>query len=105
MKLLHLAVHFELADAVTEILDRHQIGNYVRYPMIEGQDCEGKHFGTQVFPGNITVLEAQIPEELVDSLFEDLLSFQHEKKTHAHLEALLLPIERTLRDHPSPHPG
>lgn len=56
MKLLHLAVHFELADAVT-------------------------------------------------ALFEDLLSFQHEKKTHAHLEALLLPIERTLHDHPSPHPG
>ena len=98
MKLLHITVHFEFADAITEILDRHGITNYARYPMIEGKDSEGKHYGSQVFPGNVTVIQAQVTEEEIDDLLRDLKTFKEEKHAHHHLEALVLPVERRLGD-------
>ena len=96
MKLLHLTFHFEYADIVTALLDRHEIGDYVRYSTVEGKDCDGKHFGTQVFPGNVTVIQAQVPDDKIDALFGDLETFREEKDAHRHLQALILPIERRL---------
>ncbi len=96
MKLLHLSFHFEYADIVTAILDRHDIGDYARYSMVEGKDRDGKHFGTQVFPGNVTVIQAQVPDEKVDALFTDLQTFRQEKDAHRHLQALILPLEQRL---------
>jgi hypothetical protein len=96
MKLLHLSFHYEYADAIEAILDRHELANYARYAMIDGKDRDGKHFGTQVFPGNVTVVQAQVPEEKIDALLEDLQAFRNEKDAHRHLEALILPVERRL---------
>jgi hypothetical protein len=96
MKLLHLTFHFEYTDYIEAILDRHAVGAYARYPMVEGQDGDGKHFGTQVFPGNVTVVQAQIAEDRIESLFADLQKFRAEKDAHRHLQALILPVERQL---------
>jgi len=96
MKLLQLSFHFEYAEIIEPILDRHGIGDYTRYPMIDGKDRDGKHFGTQVFPGNVTVIQAQVPDEKVDALFEDLEAFREEKDAHRHLQALVLQVERRL---------
>lgn len=96
MKFLHLTYHFQYNDIIEEILDEHEIENYARYPMIEARDNQGKHFGTQVHPGNSTVVEAQVPEEVVDDLLEDLRNFRDSRKAHEHLEALILPIEKKL---------
>ena len=96
MKLLHLTFHFEYADAIDLILERNEIVDYARYSMIEGKDCDGKHFGTQVFPGNVTVIQAQVPDERVDALLGDLEAFRNEKAAHHHLQALILPVERLL---------
>jgi len=96
MKLLHLSFHFEYAEFIEPILDRHDIKDYARYSMVEGKDRNGKHFGTQVFPGNVTVIQGEVPDEKVDALFRDLLAFREEKEAHHHLEALILPVERRL---------
>lgn len=96
MKLLHLSFHFEYADAIDLILDRHDVAEYVRYPMVEGTDCEGRHFGTQVFPGNVAVVQAQVPEDRIDALFDDLRAFREEKAAHRHVQALVLSVDRCL---------
>ena len=96
MKLLHLSFHFEYAEIIDAILDRHDLSDFVRYSMIEGKDRDGKHFGTQVFPGNVTVVQAHIQEDKIDALFNDLQAFKKEKAAHSHLTALILPVERQL---------
>ncbi|MFH1747849.1 MAG: PG0541 family transporter-associated protein [Planctomycetota bacterium] len=96
MKLLHLSFHFEYADIIERILDQHEVSEYARYSMVEGKDRDGKHFGTQVFPGNITAIQAQVPEDKIDTLFDDLQAFREEKDAHRHLQALILPVERQL---------
>ena len=98
MKLLHVSFHFEYAEIIEQILDRHGVDDYTRYSMIEGKDRDGKHFGTQAFPGSVTVIQAQVPDdrEKVDALFRDLQAFREEKDAHRHLQVLLLPVERRL---------
>ncbi len=96
MKFMHITIHFEYADAIEVILDNHEIRDYARYAMREGKDRDGKHFGSQVFPGNTTVYQAQVPEEKVEAVLSDLKEFRDAKSSHRHLEALLLPVERRL---------
>lgn len=96
MKFMHITFHFEYSDKIEQILDRHEIENFVRYPMLEGKDSEGKHYGTQVFPGSTTVVQAQVPEDRLEDLMGDLNAFRKEKTSQKHLEAVVLPIERRL---------
>jgi hypothetical protein len=95
-KLVHISFPFEYAGVVERLLDRHPIDNYVRYPLVDSKDEEGKHFGTQVFPGNAAVVIAQIEENDVDELFEALRAFREEKPAHKTLQAVILPVERRL---------
>jgi hypothetical protein len=96
MKLLQISFHFEYTDAIEDILDRNAIRDFVRYPQVEGADRDGKHFGSQVYPGSVAVVQAQVPPDRLGPLLEELRSFRDEKKAHAHLEALVLPIEQRL---------
>jgi len=96
MKLMHITIHFEYSDAIEAILDNHEIRDYARYAMREGKDRDGKHYGSQVFPGNTTIFQAQVPEEKVEDVFADLKKFRDAKPSHQHLEALLLPVEKRL---------
>jgi hypothetical protein len=96
VKLLHVTVQFQYADAIEEIFDRHELANFVRYSMIAGRDKNGKHANTQVFPGSLTVLQARLPDETVDDVLESLTEFRDAKEAHEHLEALVLPVERVL---------
>lgn len=98
MKLVQIHVHFEYTDVIDDLLDRHDIAEYVRYPMMEGRDRDGKHYGTQVFPGNFTIVQAQVPEAGIDALLEDLDRFRRQKPAHEHVQALVMPIERRLSD-------
>lgn len=93
MKLVHIEYHFEFSENMEEILDKHGIENYVRFPRIEGKDRDGKHFGSKVHPGNSAVIQAQVPEDKIESLLKDLKGFKEEKESHRHLQALVLPIE------------
>ncbi|MFO8048151.1 MAG: hypothetical protein R6U29_03880 [Desulfosudaceae bacterium] len=96
MKLMHITVHFEFSEDIEEILNSNEIQNYVRYNMMQGQDRDGRHFGNQVFPGSITVIQAQVPENKIEPVFQDLTNFRESKPAHQHLEALILPVENRL---------
>jgi hypothetical protein len=99
MKLLHITFRFEFADAIQRILERHDIDRFVRWPMIEGEDRDGRAYGTKVYPGSVTVVNAQVPDDRVDAVLDDLQDFRAEREAHHHLEALVLPVERRLSDH------
>lgn len=93
MKLLHLTFRFEFTDAVEAILERNGITRFVRHPMAQGGDRDGKHYNSKVFPGAVTVVQAQVPEDAVAPLTEDLKAFREEREAHRHLEALFIHAE------------
>jgi len=96
VKLVHITYHFEFSDLIEKILDRNGIQNFVRSPMVEGKDSEGKHFGTQVFPGNTAMVQAQVQDDKVPRLLKELERFRSLKPSHQHLQAVVLPIEQRL---------
>jgi len=96
IKFLHLTYHFEYSEPIEEILDKHNIKDYVRIPMMEAKDCDGKHFGTQVYPGNSSVVQAQVEEDILPDLLKDLREFRDLKSSRRHLQALVLPVEQKL---------
>ncbi|MFP3998907.1 MAG: PG0541 family transporter-associated protein [Desulfobacterales bacterium] len=96
MKFVHITFHFEYSEEIEQILDKHEIENFVRYPMLEGKDRDGKHYGSQVYPGSTTAIQAQVPSDRIDALMADLKAFREEKTAHLHLEALVLAIEKKL---------
>lgn len=96
MKFVHISFRFEYSDHIEAILDKHEVSDYVRYPMVEGKGADGKHFGTQVFPGNFTVVQARVDNEQVKGLLDDLDMFRQHKKAHEHLRAMVLPVEAAL---------
>ncbi|MCF8062430.1 MAG: hypothetical protein K9M82_07935 [Deltaproteobacteria bacterium] len=96
MKLLHLTFRHEFSEAIERILDRHGISDFIRKPMIHGRDRDGKHYGSKVYPGNTTLVQALVEDERVGDLLEDLKSFRNEKPSHAHLRAAVIPVEELL---------
>ena len=101
MKLVQVSFHFEYADSIDRIVESRGVKHYVRHPRIAGYDREGKHDGSQVFPGNTAVVQALVEDEAVDGLLDDLARFRQAKRAHWHLEAFVLPVERRLSDeHP-----
>ncbi len=98
MKLLHVTVHSEYADTVIDMLVSHGIERYVHDPGMQGRDSDGRHEGSKTFPGNISVLQAEVDEERVVPLFEALSEFRVAKRAHEHLQALVLPVEQALLD-------
>ncbi|MCF8109353.1 MAG: hypothetical protein K9J81_10205 [Desulfohalobiaceae bacterium] len=96
MKLLFISFHFEYTEEIEAILDRHDIQDFVRYPMLESKDIDGKHFGTQVFPGNSSVVQALVEEERLQDIKDELKAFHEAKDSHRHLQAFVLPIESNL---------
>jgi hypothetical protein len=96
VKLVQVSFHFEYTDEIEQILDRHHLEHWVRHQRIEGRDVEGKHSGTQAFPGNISVVETRVDDERLEALLDDLRSFRDERRAHRHVDALVLPVERSL---------
>ena len=101
MKLVQIHVHFEYTEAIDALLDHHAVVEAVRYPSMEGRDRDGKHHGSQIFPGNVTVFQVLLAAPAVDGLFTDLERFRRHKQAHQHLQALVLPVERRLVDEAS----
>jgi hypothetical protein len=93
MKFLHLTAQFQYAEALEELLAEHGVQDLVRYPQVAGWDSDGRHDGSQAFPGYVTVIQAQVPADQLDALLERLRAFREEKPAHGHLQALVLPIE------------
>ncbi len=96
MKLLQISYHFEYGEAIEAMLDRHGVQDYIRFSMVEGKDCDGKHFGSQVYPGSVSVVQAQVPPGKLEALLEELGRFRSRKAAHKHIQALVMPIEYRL---------
>ena len=94
MKLLHLSFPFQHTEAVETILCRRPLENDVVYPRVAGRNEEGRHDGSQAFPGNLTVIQLQVMEEDLEDLLADLRAFRKTKKKHRLLQALLIPVEQ-----------
>lgn len=94
MKLVHIISHFEFADRIEAILDHHDISCFVRMPMVESRDRDGKHMGSKVFPGNSSLVMAQVEEDKVEGLLASLDEFRQEKEAHLHLQAVVLAVEQ-----------
>ena len=93
MKLLHLTYHFEFSDRIEKILDAREIQNYVRYTSVEAKDRDGRQYGTKVFPGHSTVVQAQVPDESAESLMGALKDFKEAAESHHHINAVMLQVE------------
>jgi hypothetical protein len=96
MKFVHISFAFEYLEEIEALLDRHDIRNYVRYPRVHGRDPRGKHFGSQVFPGNFTVVQALVEDDDVAALLGELREFRDARTAHRGTEAVVMPIEQRL---------
>jgi hypothetical protein len=96
MKILQITFRFQHGERIEAILRRHGVENMSIHSMVEGWDFEGKHDGSQVYPGHMTWIQAEVPDKKVDGILEDLGRFREEKKTHHHLRAVVIPVERVL---------
>lgn len=96
MKLLHLSVQVQYTDLVEAILGGEGLRMWARYRRIGGRDADGRHEGSQAFPGSLTVIQAQLPDERVEAVLDALQEFRREKSSHRHLEALVLPVEQRI---------
>ena len=96
MKLVHVTFQIQYVDAVEAILERRGLGSWVRSGRIGGRDRDGRHDGSQAFPGNVTVIRALIRDEEVEGLLEELERFREDKSSHRHLVAAVLPVDRSI---------
>ncbi|MFW6067004.1 MAG: PG0541 family transporter-associated protein [Myxococcota bacterium] len=93
MKLVHITFQFQFTDAVEAMLAEHHVGDYVQHPRAVGHDRDGRHDGSQAFPGHLTTVEALVDDPVVPALLDDLRRFRDAKPAHAHLRAVVLPVE------------
>ena len=96
MKLLQIHYHFEYSDDIEDILEARDIGHFVRYAMIEAKDREGKHYGSKIYPGSSSVVQAMVPDDALDGLLEDLEDYRKAESSHEHLTAVVLPVEKSI---------
>jgi len=97
LKLIQIHYHFEFSDIIEELLNAREVADFVRYSMVEGKDRNGKHFGTKVFPGISSVVQALVADEEVDGLLQALKDFKQSEDSHRHLTAVVLPVETLLK--------
>lgn len=97
MQLVQITFHFEFWERIEEILSRQDVPHFIHYPSMHGKDSEGRHYGTQVFPGSISVVQVRLEDDRVDDLLDELRRFREERDAHRHLDAIVLPVARTLQ--------
>jgi hypothetical protein len=96
MKFVMITFHFEFSEEIEAILEKHAVHDFVRYARVEGKDMSGRHYGTKVFPGHSTVVQARIEDDRVEALLDELRHFQQQEESHRHLTTLVMPVEAHL---------
>jgi len=94
MKLVQISFHFEYADRIEALLEQHGVPHFIRHPRVQGLDVDGRQYGSKVFPGHMMVIQARLDDDRIEPLLETLEEFRTDKTSHAHLEALVLPVEQ-----------
>jgi hypothetical protein len=93
MKMVHLTVHFEYAERIQALLDERGVQDYALHDLAKGRDCDGKHQGSQVFPGNLACFLVLVDEDALQGVLDALRDFKERKEAHRHLRAAVLPVE------------
>ncbi len=101
MKLVQISFPFEFTEEIERILAEREITDYLRVGMIAGHDSDGKHTGSQVHPGSLTLINAQVGDDDLDELLDDLEEFRAARQTHNSLSAVVLPVERRIGEEPA----
>ncbi len=96
MKLVMITCRFEYNVSVERILREHGVQDYIRVPMAEGGDKDGRHDGSKVHPGQMAVVWVQLADDALGSLLEDLRAFKEAKAAHEHLTALALTVSERI---------
>lgn len=95
-KLVHIFHRFEFKEPIEAILDRHGVESFARVAMAEGRDKDGKHHGSQVFPGNMSLVQALVDDERVEALLDDLRRFKQARPAHGHVRVAVVGVDRFL---------
>lgn len=93
MKLVLVSVQFQYADRIASILEGLEIQDYVRHSRVDGRDSDGRHDGSQVFPGHVTAFQILVDDEGVKELLEALREFREGRSTQQHLRAAVVALE------------
>lgn len=96
MKLVRITVQVQYTGDIERILVDRQLPAWTCQRRVAGRDLDGRHEGSQAFPGSITAFDVRTPDDRVDDLLAALEQFRDARPTHRHLEAYVLPVERTL---------
>lgn len=96
MKLVLVTFQFQYAEEIETLLAKHGIVDLVRHPRIAGRDRDGRHDGSQAFPGHMAAIQAFVEEGRTEPLLDALRAFRDAKPAHAHLRAAVLPLDETL---------
>lgn len=72
MKMLMIFVDADHADDVADLLDRHHVAGYSRFPNVLGKGVTGTKLGTRAFPGSSTLYVAAVPTPVADGVTDDL---------------------------------
>ena len=96
MKLVHITFQSQYVDTVERMLLDRGLVAWARHSRTAGRDMEGLHDQSQAFPGSVAVIQVQVPDDAVEEVLEELEEFRRAKRTHHHLEALVLPVERRI---------
>ena len=96
MKLVQISFHFEYADRIEALLEQHEVPHFIRYPRVQGLDADGRQYGSKIFPGHMMVIQARFEDDQVESVLESLEEFRSDKPSHAHLEAMVIPVDQWL---------
>jgi hypothetical protein len=94
MKLVLITYRFEYNEPLERILSEHGLQDFIRNPRVEGSDVDGKHYGSKIYPGHMAMVWAQVADDDVDALLEDIESFKKAKQGREHVTALVLGVER-----------
>jgi len=105
MKLVQISFHFEYADRIEALLEQHEVPHFIRHPRVQGLDVDGRQYGSKVFPGHMMVIQARLDDDRIEPLLETLEEFRTDKTSHAHLEALVLPVEQWIGPEGDPDEG
>jgi hypothetical protein len=105
MKLVHIVVQVQYTEAVEAILVAREVAAWTRNLRVAGRDRDGRHEGSQAFPGQLAAFVARLDDGRVDGLLESLREFRDARTTHGHLEAYVLPVEHALLPDEDPPDG
>ena len=73
MKMVMISYNSAINSEVMEVLERRAVGSYTKWIQVQGKgETSGSHFGSEVWPGENSVLMIAIDDNEKDKLIEGI---------------------------------